>query len=55
MKRIVCREVVFSACNAKGATYITYREFIRATVLWGIPRVVKRFSNTQFQVIVKVI
>jgi len=53
IKRVVRREVIFSVYNAASGRYITFKEFIHIAVKWGMPRLIKRLGNTQFQAIVQ--
>ena len=54
IRRVTRREVVFSTYNAGSGRYIAFRDFISITSRWGVPKVVKRLGNTQFQAIVKI-
>lgn len=54
IRRVTRREVVFSTYNAGSGRYIAFREFISIASRWGVPKVVKRLGNTQFQAVVKI-
>jgi hypothetical protein len=54
IKRVTRREVVFSTYNAGSGRYIAFKEFISIASRWGVPKVVKRLGNTQFQAIVRI-
>ena len=54
IRRVTRREVVFSTYNAGSGRYIAFREFISIASRWGVPKVVKRLGNTQFQALVKI-
>jgi DTW domain-containing protein YfiP len=54
IRRVTRRETVFSTYNAGSGRYIAFREFISIASRWGVPKVVKRLGNTQFQAVVKI-
>jgi hypothetical protein len=54
IRRVTRREIVFSTYNAGSGRYIAFREFISIASRWGVPKVVKRLGNTQFQAVVRI-
>jgi len=52
--RVARREVVFSTYNAGSGRYIAFGEFVSIASRWGVPRVVRRLGNTQFQAVVRI-